>query len=188
MSFSSKVRINRLIEELKVNDREEVYEGKEREVEPKEAIDALIKIGKPAVPHLLKLLGEYRHEEIARYYADYAVRILGEIRDTRSIDLLIELLIITWDDYAPSEAVEALKKIGLSTIKGVSIVPKNLEDDPAWKAIHNQRPWKRSPTHNPPPNQSESERRNYSHPQTTSIEGKVHIFLLPNTSNVHSRF
>lgn len=57
MATSNFEQIKRLIEDLKVNDmeEEELYKREEPE-EPREAMEALIKIGEPAVEPLIELL------------------------------------------------------------------------------------------------------------------------------------
>lgn len=106
--------IERLIRELKVNDKEEIYEGKEEAIEPREVIDKLIKIGSPAVDFLLPLLNHPK-----RYSCAYAVKVLGEIGDSRAATPLVKLL--ATDDYLDlideAEGLEdahilALEKIG----------------------------------------------------------------------------
>ncbi len=51
------------------------------------AEEALVKIGEPAVPRLLKIISSTNYEDI-----DSAVKILGNIKDPRAIEPLIELL------------------------------------------------------------------------------------------------
>ena len=101
-----------LINALKVNDRIEVYEGREEAVEPAEAMDKLAKMGREALPALLRELKKYLKEGLARYYAEYIARILGEIRCPESISALVKILDVDWDDYAVEAAISSLGRFG----------------------------------------------------------------------------
>ncbi len=101
-----------LINALKVNDRIEVYEGREEAVEPAEAMDKLARMGREVLPALLRELEKYLKEGLARYYAEYIARILGEIRCPESISALVRMLDVDWDDYAVEAAISSLGRFG----------------------------------------------------------------------------
>ena len=109
--------VNELIEGLKINDEKEADEYEEQPEEPKEAMDALVKIGKSAVESLLGFL-----KNRSKYSCLYAIKVLGEIRDPRAIEPIIEAFsseeygyaFESYDDY--EQAKLALRKIGLPAL------------------------------------------------------------------------
>jgi len=72
--------IERLICELRVNDKKRADEYEESPEEPKEDMDALVKIGRDAVEPLLELL-----KDTSKYSCLYAIKVLGEIQDPRAV-------------------------------------------------------------------------------------------------------
>ena len=112
------LKIERLIRELKVNDEKEASDYEETPEEPKEAMNALVKIGEAAVEPLLELL-----KDTSRYSCLYAIKVLGEIRDPRAVQPIIE----AFSSEGFGEAFElaedydqpklALQKIGLLALE-----------------------------------------------------------------------
>jgi len=106
-------RINELIDELKVNDEKEASGYERRPKEPGEAIDELVKIGRPAVKPLLELL-----KNASRYSCIYATKVLGEIGDSAAVQPIIDAFsseafveaFAELTDY--EEPVLALQRIG----------------------------------------------------------------------------
>lgn len=115
MTENSK-KISELIEELKVNDQEDIYEAEEEPEEP-EAISELIKIGRPAVEPLLML--SCAEGVDGNWSAVYAVKILGEIGDLAAIEPLIFRLVVVQGEstFITNEIIEALRKFSLASIE-----------------------------------------------------------------------
>lgn len=111
-------QVNRLIEDLKVNDGKEAREYEESPKEPKEAIDTLVRIGDSAVKPLLELL-----KDTSRYSCLYAIKVLGEIRDPITVKSIIEAF--SSEDFGDSfqwateynQGIIALQKIGLPALE-----------------------------------------------------------------------
>jgi len=112
------LEIERLIRGLRVNDEKRVSDYEETPEEPKEAMNALVKIGETAVGPLLELL-----KDTSRYSCLYATKVLGEIRDPRAVQPIIE----AFSSEGFAEAFElaeeyeqtklALQKIGLPALE-----------------------------------------------------------------------
>ncbi len=112
MGTHNSLQVNELIKALKVND--EIYGQVGEPREPREAMDALIKIGKPAVKPLLELL---KNPETWSIY--YSVKVLGEIGDGRAVEPLIKLIDDEnfWGTDCFDETIWALQKIGLPAVQ-----------------------------------------------------------------------
>jgi len=113
-------QISKLIEALKINDEKRADEYEEEPDEPREAMDALVKVGKLAVEPLLELL-----KDTSKYSCLYAIKVLGEIRDPRAVQPIIEAfssedfreVFVETGDY--DEPNFALQKIGLPALEPV---------------------------------------------------------------------
>lgn len=111
--------IEKLIGELKVNDEKAASEYEETPKEPREAINALVKIGRPAVESLLKLL-----KDDSKYSCLYAIKVLGEIRDPRAVEPIIEAFsrsdLEAFDDEEDYDQPRlALQKIGIPALEPI---------------------------------------------------------------------
>lgn len=123
-------QVSKLIKELKINDRKKACEYEEPPKEPRKAMDALVKIGSPAVEALLELL-----KDTSKYSCLYAIKVLGEIRDGRAVQPIID----TFSSESFEQAFEidyeqpilALQKIGLPALKPTLnyLKEKKKEDD-----------------------------------------------------------
>ena len=107
MSEEHNEEIDELIELLWINDREAVYNDEEEPKEPTDAIKALTALGIPVVNPLIELL-----ENPRTYAAEYAIRILGDIRDERAIVPILTVLEEHPVDEVREEAQIALEKFG----------------------------------------------------------------------------
>jgi hypothetical protein len=122
-------KIEKLIQELTVNDHKEAREwldGKGEPEEPREAINELVRIGKPALKPLLRLL-----KNTTKFSCIYAIMVLGEMRDP----IVAKPLINLWDDekfsgvfddyaggsYIPGckRVIIALQKIGSPALQSI---------------------------------------------------------------------
>ena len=142
MTATNSETIEKLINELKVNDmeKEKLYGLERFPEEPREAIEALIRIGKPAVDHLIELLKNPQVLSCA-----YAIKILGEIGDERAIKPMLEVLTHKdlleisindkWGDIGDL-VVEALKKIGAPALEHIiGYIDENWENPYALLSI-----------------------------------------------------
>ena len=114
------LEIERLIQDLKVNDEKRASDYEETPEEPKEAMNALVKIGETAVKPLLELL-----KDTSRYSCLYAIKVLGEIRDPRAAQPIIEAFSSEGFGEAFEEEEDydqpklTLQKIGLPALEPV---------------------------------------------------------------------
>lgn len=124
-------RINELIDELKVNDEKEALKYERRPKEPREAMDELVKIGRPAVKPLLELL-----KNTSRYSCIYATKVLGEIGDSAAVQPIIDAFSSEGfldafaelaDDY--DQPVSALQRIGLPALEPTLTFFKKKRDE-----------------------------------------------------------
>ena len=132
MRTATHQQVSKLIKELRINDRKKACEYEEPPKEPKDAMDALVKIGSPAVEALLELL-----KDTSKYSCLYAIKVLGEIKDPRAVQLIIdtfssesfEKAFEFADDY--EQPIFALQKIGLPALKPTLnyLKEKKEEDD-----------------------------------------------------------
>lgn len=84
-----------MVESLLVNDREEVYNGKEALIEPKDAIEELVRRKGSAIPALIPLIERYEKEKERRNYVDYVIETLGRIGSERALELITRILLAT---------------------------------------------------------------------------------------------
>jgi len=130
MEHETAKRINELIDELKVNDEKEASEYERRPKEPREAIDELVKIGRPAVKPLLELL-----KNTSRYSCIYATKVLGEIGDSAAVQPIIDAFsseafveaFAELTDY--EEPVLALQRIGPPALGSTLIFLEKKRDE-----------------------------------------------------------
>lgn len=80
--------------------------------------EALVKLGKPAVEPLIKVLG-YKDQYVRRA----AVEVLGEIRDARAVKPLIKVLLENWE--MREAAAVALVKIGKPAVGPLKAIAYN---------------------------------------------------------------
>lgn len=81
------------LDSLLINDREEVYNGTEPAVEPKEAIEELALKGKSAIPSLVPLVERYEKEKEGTYCIEYVIEILGRIGGDQAVQLILRTLL-----------------------------------------------------------------------------------------------
>ena len=96
------------------------------------AVDALVKIGVPAVDALIVSL-----KDKDKWVRSQAVSALGNIGDTRAIEPLIEAL--KEDEgygYVREAAANALVKIGLPAVDALIVVLKDKDKWVRWWAVH----------------------------------------------------
>lgn len=107
-----------------------------------DATDALVSLGEPAVPHLVKALGD--KEELVR---KQAVLGLGRIKSTTAIDPLIEML-KDQDWFTRLTAAAALEAIGAE--RGREAIKPLLKDSDMVVRMRIERilaKWKKQPAH-----------------------------------------
>ena len=111
-------QISKLIKKLKMNDGKRASDYEEEPKEPKGVMDALVKIGEPAVEPLLELL-----KDTSRYSCLYAIKVLGEVQDPRAVQPIIEAFSSEgfaeefWRGEDYEEPRLALQKIGLPALE-----------------------------------------------------------------------
>ncbi len=114
-------RINQLIEQLKINDKNDPNEVDVDPKEPNAAMEELVRIGQPAVASLVKVL-----ENPSNYSCVYAITVLGEIAAPEAAQPIIDAfksdhyinsrVIYRLKDFS-SEVYNALSKIGLPALE-----------------------------------------------------------------------
>ncbi|MFX0097781.1 MAG: HEAT repeat domain-containing protein [Candidatus Hodarchaeota archaeon] len=82
--------IEKLVQALRVNDTDEVYQDPGKAKRPKKAIEALVRIGRPAVLPLSSLLEDI--EEAFTYAIEYAIKVWGEIGDPETVQPMIRVI------------------------------------------------------------------------------------------------
>ena len=110
--------INKLIDELKVNDSKPAGEYDVYLKEPKAAMEELVKLGEVAVEPLIALL-----ENHSKYSCLYAINILGEIRDPKAVQPILGVL--SSDEFHDNfemdnesdQPIIALHKIGMPALE-----------------------------------------------------------------------
>jgi len=111
--------VEELIAKLKVNDRKPASEFEETPKEPREAMEELVRIGRPATEPLLELL-----KNASKYSCFYAIKVLGDIGDPSAAQPILNMFsnqeyLDTFaeigDEYL--EAALALHKIGLPSLE-----------------------------------------------------------------------
>jgi len=104
--------VERLVNQLKVNDEKEIEHLRYPE-EPKEAMDDLVRVGKQATEPLIRLL-----KNPEKCSCLYAIKVLGEIRDPRAAEPIVDVLDKFYDVFEDwDEPKLALWKIGLPSLK-----------------------------------------------------------------------
>lgn len=113
-----KERTGLLVESLLVNDREEVYNGKEALVEPKDAIEELVRRKGSAIPALIPLIERYEKEKERRNFVDYVIETLGRIGSERAMELITRILLATIanDDDGSDTCLKWLRNSGRTAV------------------------------------------------------------------------
>ncbi len=121
-----------LVESLLVNDREAVYSGREALVEPKGAIEELVRRKDSAMPALIQLVERYESEKEGRYYIEYVTEILGRIGGNQSSELILRILLAyndaELDDGSDMTCIRWLRKLASSAVPAmIRFVEKNYD-------------------------------------------------------------
>jgi HEAT repeat protein len=122
MAFDEVGQIDELVDGLKVNDKKAVSDYEDFPRKPKAAMNDLVKIGKPAVEHLLELL-----KDGSRFSCFYALEVLCKIEDPRTVQPLLglfsnDVFMENFIDMEPEYLdmyVEAFRKIGLPSLEPI---------------------------------------------------------------------
>lgn len=122
-----------LVSSLLINDRAEVYDGREPAVSPREAIEKLVQMGRSASPALAPFIEKYEKEQKGRYYIEYVVEVLGRIGGANSVELILRTLRVSCDDDdSISACVKSLQTLGKTATPAiVSFVEENYKDPSA---------------------------------------------------------
>jgi hypothetical protein len=131
---SLKEETNRLVESLLVNDREEVYDGKEAPVERKDVIEELVRRKESVLPALIQLIERYEKEKEGRYYIEYVIEILGRIGESQSSELILRILLASIkadidNDDSSSMSIIWLRKLGKTAVPAIiRVVEENYDE------------------------------------------------------------
>jgi hypothetical protein len=108
--------IKALILQLHQNDIPEIYSGTIEPKKPIRTMNRLIEISHEAIPFLIKELEKFEKEFTEKYYPEYIIEILGEIGDSRSLEILARMVNNKYLLLDVDITVKAVAKLGFDVI------------------------------------------------------------------------